>query len=140
MAATIQVALDCADPHRQCAFWAATLGYDVEEVEPGIRQAMEAGFATDDDVATVDGRLVWKTAAACRDPQGVGPRMYFQLVPEAKVVKNRVHVDVRVVAGARDGEVARLVALGATKLYDGRQGPETWVTMADPEGNEFCLT
>ncbi len=140
MSATIQVALDCADPHRQCAFWAAVLGYEVADVADGVASAVAAGFATDDDTATFEGRLVWRTATACRDPAGIGPRLYFQLVPEEKLTKNRVHLDMRVEPGQRAAEVARVSALGATKLYDGRQGPETWVTMADPEGNEFCLT
>jgi hypothetical protein len=55
-------------------------------------------------------------------------------------VKNRVHLDVRVGAERREAEVARLVDLGATELWRGAQGPFEWVTLADPEGNEFCLT
>ena len=61
-------------------------------------------------------------------------------MPEPKAAKNRLHVDIRVGDEGRAAEVARLTALGATKLYDGRLGPQTWVTMADPEGNEFCVT
>ena len=66
--------------------------------------------------------------------------MLFQLVPEAKTVKNRVHLDVHVGADRREDEVARLLALGATELYRASQGPFEWATLADPEGNEFCVT
>ena len=66
--------------------------------------------------------------------------MLFQTVPEPKTVKNRLHLDVRVGAGRREAEVARLLALGATELWRGSQGPFEWVTLADPEGNEFCVT
>ena len=65
--------------------------------------------------------------------------IYFQQVPEAKTAKNRVHIDVRV--GGDDLEAVRqsLVERGTSILYEGRQGPHTWLTMADPEGNEFCV-
>jgi predicted enzyme related to lactoylglutathione lyase len=78
--------------------------------------------------------------AAIRHPTGGAPRVLFQLVPEPKTVKNRVHLDVEVGADRVAAEVARLVARGATVLHEGRQGPHRWVTIADPEGNELCLT
>jgi hypothetical protein len=136
----IQIALDCTDPHAQARFWAAVLGYEVENVEDLVRRMLEAGHATDDDVTEVDGVLAWKTASAMSDPTGARPRWFFQGVPEPKAAKNRMHVDVRVGDEGRSAEVDRLTALGATKLYDGQLGPQTWVTMADPEGNEFCVT
>ncbi|MDP2292518.1 MAG: VOC family protein, partial [Actinomycetota bacterium] len=58
-------------------------------------------------------------------------------VPEPKTVKNRVHLDLHF--DERDEVVARAIASGATKLWDGQLGPQTWVTLADPEGNEFCI-
>jgi hypothetical protein len=64
----------------------------------------------------------------------------FQLVPEAKTVKNRVHLDVWVGAEKVEAERVRLIGRGARFLHRGRQGPHAWVTMADPEGNEFCLS
>ncbi|MEJ7719886.1 MAG: VOC family protein [Ilumatobacteraceae bacterium] len=70
----------------------------------------------------------------------VGARLLFQHVPETKTVKNRVHLDLHVGDDERDGAIARAIELGATKLWDGRQGPQTWVTLADPEGNEFCIS
>jgi catechol 2,3-dioxygenase-like lactoylglutathione lyase family enzyme len=139
MALDFQVSMDCADPHAQCDFWAAALGYRLDGSDPAfIRRMISEGFATDDDTFTIDGELRWKTAAACSDPGGVRPRLYFQLVPEGKVAKNRVHLDLRVTD--RAAEVDRLTALGARKLHDGQQGPQTWVVMADPEGNEFCVS
>ena len=82
---------------------------------------------------------MWAGAAACADPSGVGPRLLFQQVPEDKTVKNRVHLDVRS-GDERDALVARCLEMGATKLWDGQQGPNTWVTLTDPEGNEFCVS
>jgi hypothetical protein len=61
------------------------------------------------------------------------PRLYFQKVPEPKLVKNRVHLDLR--ANDVDAEVARLVEIGAVEIH--RHG--TWVTLRHPEGNEFCV-
>ncbi len=88
------------------------------------------------------------SAFACTDPNGVGPRLFFQRVPEGKVVKNRVHLDVRVGTGLRgeerlaalEAECARLLPLGAVRerlLYDG--GDDSCIVMRDIEGNEFCL-
>lgn len=69
-------------------------------------------------------------------------RLLFIEVPDDKVVKNRMHLDLEPVEGTRDDELARLLAHGATQLADlrGRSGPGTgWVVLADPEGNEFCI-
>ncbi|SEF18175.1 VOC family protein [Jiangella alba] len=116
-----QVTFDCAEPARVADFWCEVLGY----VKP----------ADQPDVAV--------------DPDGVGPRLYFQRVPEGKVVKNRVHLCVRVGTGlvgderlaALEAECARLVPLGATRfqllLADGEE--ESCLVMQDIEGNEFCL-
>ncbi len=139
-APAVQVVIDAADPHGLADFWAAALGYDVEDVEAFARQMLDAGHATDDDVTTHRGRLVWRDAAAARDPADQRPRLLVQRVPEAKTVKNRVHLDLVVGADRRDAEVARIVALGARRLHDGRLGPQAWVTLADPEGNELCVS
>jgi predicted enzyme related to lactoylglutathione lyase len=69
------------------------------------------------------------------DPNGVGPELGFQRVAEAKVTKNRVHLDLLV--DNRDAEVSRLVALGGMEAQTFRDG--AWTVMTDPEGNEFCL-
>ncbi len=136
---TIQVAIDCQDPHRLAAFWAEALRYEVEDHSAIVRAVLDAGHAGPDDVVELDGRLAWREAAACRDPQGSGPRLLFQHVPEPKTAKNRVHLDLHVGEDRRDAEVQRLLGLGATHLWDGQQGPQRWVTLADPEGNELCV-
>ena len=116
-----QVTFDCADPERVARFWCEVLGYV----------------------------LAPNTTTACVDPTGVGPRLYFQQVPEGKAVKNRVHLDVRVGTGlvgaerlaALESECARLLPLGATRglllVADGVN--ESCLNMQDVEGNEFCL-
>ena len=142
MTLTIQIAVDCADPHTLARFWAAAVGYQVEDHHDQITGVLAAGYATDDDTIEIDGRRAWRTAAACSDPSGGRPRLLFQAVPEPKTVKDRIHLDLHLLEGdeAREREVARLIALGATRLWDGQQGPQRWVTMADPEGNEFCVS
>jgi Glyoxalase-like domain len=144
MAYDFQIVVDCADPHVLADWWAETLGWVVEPSDEGfIRKMISEGYATDDDTKTYKGVLVWKEGAAIRHPDGPerGPRkrVLFQLVPESKTVKNRVHLDIRVGAENAESELARLTARGATFLHRGRQGPHTWVTLADPEGNEFCV-
>jgi hypothetical protein len=148
MAVHYKVVFDTADPHRQARFWAEALGYVVEDHGALIRQLLAAGAARDDDVVEVDGRVAWRNAAAVRDPDdpvdeatgvGLGGRVLFQVVPEPKTAKNRVHLDLHVGTGRAAAEVERLTGLGATVLWEGRQGPATWTTLADPEGNEFCV-
>lgn len=121
-------------------WWAEALRWEVEEGDEAfIRSMIEQGRASEDDTTTHAGRLVWRTGAAVVPPAGTtAPRLYFQQVPEAKAAKNRVHLDLR---GAADVEAERrrLVDLGATELWSGQQGPHTWVTLADPEGNELCI-
>ncbi len=91
-------------------------------------------------MTTVDGQLVWRTAAAVRDYDAPERgRLLFQQVPEPKTVKNRVHLDLHLEVDDEQAEVRRLISLGATKLWDGQEGSTTWVTLADPEGNEFCV-
>lgn len=140
MAYDFQVTIDSAEPHPLADWWAETLGWQVEPSdEQFIRKMVDQGYATDADTTTHRGVLVWRTGAAIVEP-GSGRRVLFQLVPEPKTVKNRVHLDVRVGADNVEAELARLTARGATFLHRGRQGPHSWVTVADPEGNEFCIT
>jgi hypothetical protein len=135
----VQCVFDATDPHRLAEFWAGALDYEVENNDALCRQMRDAGYATDEDVEEVDGRLRWRDAAALRPADGSGPRIYIQRVPEPKTVKNRVHLDLHVGAERADTEAERLVGLGARRLYEGQQGPMRWLTMADPEGNEFCV-
>ncbi|WP_306356690.1 MULTISPECIES: VOC family protein [unclassified Nocardia] len=133
-----QVVVDCADPHTQADWWAEALGWEVEpQDEDFIRTMVAQGHASADDTTTHRGKLVWKIGTAIRHPER--PRVLFQLVPEAKTVKNRLHLDIRVGDERRAAEVERLTELGAKPLHEGRQGPFAWVTMADPEDNEFCV-
>jgi hypothetical protein len=107
-----------------------------------IRSMIEQGHATEDQTREYRGALVWREGAAIHpdtEPSPERARILFQEVPEAKTVKNRVHIDLRVGDDDTEAVRARLVARGATVLHSGRQGPHTWVTMADPEGNEFCV-
>ncbi|HEY6276073.1 MAG TPA: VOC family protein [Streptosporangiaceae bacterium] len=144
MAYDFQVVVDAADPHAQADWWAETLGWEVEPSnEDFIRRMIAGGYATDGDTKIHNGQLVWKVGAAINAPGGSAsgrPRVLFQLVPEAKAVKNRLHLDVRAGEEKAEAELARLTSRGATVLHRGQQGPYTWVTLADPEGNEFCLT
>jgi hypothetical protein len=109
------VTADCADPKALSAFWTAALKTSVVfEVEGFVMLA---------------------------PPAEGGPALGFQLVPEERVGKNRLHLDLGVPPGERADEVARLVGLGATELGQ-RGGDEyglVWTTLTDPEGNEFCV-
>lgn len=136
-----QVTFDCAIPERVGRFWCEALGYVVPPPPPGF-----ADWGEFDDAlpAAKQG-----SAFACVDPDGVGPRLFFQRVPEGKTVKNRVHLDIRVAPGldgsdrlaALEAECARLVELGATRLrlLPAADGEESCIVMRDVEGNEFCL-
>jgi hypothetical protein len=136
-----QVTFDCADPERVARFWCEVLGYVVPPPP--------AGFADWDDVDRAQPPEQRGSWFACIDPTGVGPRLFFQRVPEGKVVKNRVHLDVRVGTGlvgeerlaALVAEEARLLPLGATRvlLQVADDEDESCLTMQDVEGNEFCL-
>jgi hypothetical protein len=139
MAISFQCTFDATDPHRLAGFWASALGYQIEDDDDLCRRMLDAGYATTADVEEVGGRYRWRDAVALSDPDAAGPRIYIQRVPEPKVAKNRFHPDLRVGADRRDTEISRLEGLGARRLYDGQQGPLHWVTMADPEGNEFCI-
>ncbi|MFD6419215.1 VOC family protein [Streptomyces sp. NPDC060194] len=108
------ITVDCADAYRLGAFWAEVLGASLaEDDEPGDPEALVESSA---------GTLLFVT------------------VPEPKAVKNRVHLDVQPQDRSRDAEVERLLGLGATLVGDHRRPDGTgWVTLADPEGNEFCV-
>jgi catechol 2,3-dioxygenase-like lactoylglutathione lyase family enzyme len=126
MATSWTLGCDASDPHRLAAFWALALGY-----------VAEAGYD-------------FEHGASIVDPDGALPAIGFLRVPEGKVAKNRMHVDIRV-AGDRPisqatreawirAKVTELVDAGATAVreesYDGQLGH---VVMHDPEGNEFCV-
>jgi hypothetical protein len=134
-----QITFDTADPHAQAAFWAEVLGSVVEDHSDLVDQLVADGRMPAEDKIVVNGRSAFRDVAACRDPSGSEPRLFFQRVPEGKVAKNRIHLDIHVEPSRKADEVARLTGLGAELIgtHDDR-GPLTYV-MRDPEGNEFCL-
>jgi hypothetical protein len=117
------IVIDCHDVHAQARWWAEALGWVV-------------GYEADDEMVIVPPRAMSGQDIPL-DEQG--PGLVFVPVPEGKSVKNRLHIDL---APAPDddqaAEVARLVGLGA-KRVDVGQGERSWVVLADPEGNEFCV-
>jgi predicted enzyme related to lactoylglutathione lyase len=111
------ITVDCADPYRQALFWSEATGWQEDPSDPN-------------NPGDPEGRIV--------SPQGFS--LLFIPVSEGKTVKNRVHLDLIPAIRSRDEEVARLLAIGASLVGDHRRSDGTgWVTMADPEGNEFCV-
>jgi Glyoxalase-like domain len=116
-----ELAIDCADPHGLARFWCSVLDYEVQD--------------EDDEVVTIGSPL----APEGRNHLGpVPPTLTFARVPEGKTVKNRLHVDLTPTDRDQNDEVRRLLDLGARHIDVG-QGDESWVVLADPEGNEFCV-
>ena len=122
------VVFDCRHPASAARFWAAVLdGYEVAPYDDEELARLRAeGIDDPEDDPSV---LV--------EAPGRTPRLWFQLVAEAKVAKNRVHLDI--VADDLDVDVARLVALGAVVLDDQRSPEGGRVVLGDPEGNELCV-
>jgi hypothetical protein len=140
MATTVQVAFDAADPHALARFWAEALGYRQEDHSGIVTQLLAAGRLAEAEVTQIDGRPAFRDVATCVDPDGVGPRLFFQRVPEPKTAKNRVHLDLQVGPERAPAEVERLTALGATVAWTtSDRGPVT-TTLRDPEGNELCVS
>ncbi len=116
-----ELAIDCADPQGLARFWCSVLDYEVQSEDDGI-----------------------VTIGSPRAPEGnhhlgpASPTLTFARVPETKTVKNRLHLDVNPTDRDQDDEVARLLDLGARRADVG-QGEASWVVLADPEGNEFCV-
>lgn len=140
MATQVQVAIDAADPHELAAFWAAALHYAVEDHSAVVAQLLAAGRLPEDEVVTIDGKPAFRDVATARDPDGVGPRLFIARVPEAKTVKNRVHLDLHIGPEGAAAEVERLVALGATVAWTSTDRGPLNTTMRDPQGNEFCVS
>ncbi|MBV1779012.1 VOC family protein [Paeniglutamicibacter sp. ABSL32-1] len=135
-----QVTFDCRDIETMTHFWATALNYSLQEPPEGF--SSWADFAVDQGIPESQ----WRGAVT--DPEGKGPRLYFQPVPEGKTAKNRVHLDINVSEGAATMEegraeaqahVDRCVKAGAT-VTGVFEGNNDWhIVMADPEGNEFCI-
>src|SRR5438128_5381909 len=143
MATKTQVVFDCADPDRLAKFWSEALHYKLQDPPAGFSSWQAALKAW--DVPAEE----WNSASAIVDPEGRGPRIYFQQMDTPKPGKNRNHIDMNVSGGPRiptaerkkqiHPEVERLRKLGATKHREWEEPREYWVVMLDPEGNEFCL-
>jgi hypothetical protein len=146
MAVRYQLVIDCADPDRLARFWAAALNYEFEPPPDG--------FATWDDywreVGVPEDELGIGVDCIV-DPAGGGPRIWFQVVPDIKTIKNRLHLDVHAGGGRSvplatrrervDAEAQRLCELGATIVaVNSQEGLDHYaVAIKDPEGNEFDI-
>jgi hypothetical protein len=143
VAIAIQVVFDCQDPDRLAHFWAEILGYQLDPPPPGY-DSWEA-WLTEHGIPESE----WNSASAVSDPDGRGPRIYFQRVPELKERKNRVHLDVNAGGGrgtpddqrraAVDTAADRAIVIGATKVRLVEERDQRHYVMQDPEGNEFCI-
>jgi len=112
------ITFDCADAYGLAAFWSQVTGYQEDPEDPNEPEHTEALLVAPDGLV----------------------RLLFINVPEAKTVKNRVHLDIMPADRTRDEEVDRLLGLGARLIADHRRPDGTgWAVLADPEGNEFCV-
>ena len=144
MGTEFQVTFDCHDPAALAAFWAAALGYKVADPPPGF----DTWDAALEAMGVPEERR--NDASALVDPDGSGPRIFLQRVPESKTVKNRIHLDVRAAPGLTGDDrmavleqrSADLVAIGAARVSRHEPAPPMTgghIVMTDPESNEFCL-
>jgi hypothetical protein len=146
MAVSYQLVMDCRSPESQAEFWAAALRY--------VLAPPPDGFGSWDDFYRSIGvpeEELGGGVDSIVDPKGEGPRIWFQIVPEEKTIKNRIHIDVAVGGGRGnslevrrkrvEAEAARLVGLGATRVRAlAAEGLDHYaVAMSDPEGNEFDI-
>ena len=146
MVARFQLVIDCADPEPLAHFWVAALGYELEPPPDGFASWDE--YWRDRGVPEDELGI---GADCIVDPSGRGPRIWFQVVPERKTIKNRLHLDISVSGGRAvpietrrqrvDAEAARLADLGALLVgVHETEGLDHYaVAMQDPEGNEFDI-
>ncbi len=143
MSLGIQIVYDCNDPRRLSEFYAAALGYKLQD--PPESFATWEAFLTSNGVPQEE----WNDGSSVVDPEGKGPRIYFQRMDTPKPEKNRLHLDLNASGGRKvleaerrrriDAEVGRILALGrgAKKVSESDDANFYFVTMLDPEGNEF---
>lgn len=117
-----ELAIDCADPGSLAQFWCSVLDYEVQD--------------QDDESVTIGSPAVPEGRSR---PGPVPPALTFAQVPEGKVVKNRLHLDINPTDREQDEEVRRLIDLGARHADVGQGDDVSWVVLADPAGNEFCV-
>src|SRR5947209_20568041 len=116
-----ELIIDCHDPKALAEFWCGVLGYTITDQEDG-----------DVEISS------WNPTAEAFREKPQPPTLLFTQVPEGKMIKNRIHIDVSPIDSSQQEEVDRLLALGARHVDIG-QGEQRWVVLADPEGNEFCV-
>jgi predicted enzyme related to lactoylglutathione lyase len=108
-----ELVIDAHDVRAQARWWAEVLDYTLTDEE--------------------------EDAVEISAPDGRSPRLVFARVPEDKTVKNRLHIDLNATDRDQEAEVQRLVAMGAQHIDIGQRPDQSWVVLADPEGNEFCV-
>ena len=143
MAFKLQVVFDCRDPSSLSAFYAEALHYKQQDPPVGYQSWQD--WLREQGVPEAE----WNSAGAIVDPEGKGPRIYFQQMDTPKLGKNRVHIDINASGGLKvpfgerkrqvDAEVERLRTFGARKHHELGETGEYCVIMLDPEGNEFCV-
>ena len=146
MAVSYQLVVDCTSPDRLAHFWAEALHYVIAPPPSGFASwddFYRSIGVPEDELGIGDDSIV--------EPAGERPRIWFQVVPEKKSIKNRMHIDVNASGGRGsslevrrervEAEAERLAALGATRLRTvAEEGLDHYaVAMADPEGNEFDI-
>ncbi|MFF4790827.1 VOC family protein [Streptomyces sp. NPDC001276] len=143
-----KLVIDAADPHAQADFWAAALHYEVEDNSALVERLLKLGALPGEATVEFHGRPAFRDLIGVRHPDdpydeergtGLGRRLLFQRVPEAKSGKNRLHLDLHPGEGRRADEVERLKGLGARVLRHVREHGGEWMVMEDPEGNVFCV-
>jgi Glyoxalase-like domain len=146
MAVSYQLVIDCTSPEPLAHFWAEALHYVIAPPPPGFDSwdAFYGSIGVPEDQLGTGSDII-------EDPNGEGPRIWFQIVPEKKSIKNRIHIDVNASGGRGspldtrrervEAEAARLVSLGATRLHTNvEEGLDHYaVALTDPEGNEFDI-
>ena len=143
MSRKIQIVFDCQDPEKLAEFYAEALHYKFQDPPNGFKSwqdALKSWGVPEEE---------WNSASAIVDPDGKGPRIYFQQMDTEKLGKNRVHLDLNASDGSRVSiqerkkqvktEVERLLKIGATEQREWEEEREYWVVMLDPEKNEFCV-
>lgn len=143
MAFRLQVVFDCRDPSNLSEFYAKALHYKLQDPPKGYPSWED--FLKERGIPEQE----WNSASAIVDPEGMGPRIYFQQMDTPKLGKNRLHIDINASGGMRvplderktqvNKEVERLVSLGAIRHHELEESGEYCVVMLDPEGNEFCI-
>ncbi len=143
MALKAQIVYDCSDPDSLAKFYAEALHYKLQDPPEGFKsweEALKAWNIPEEE---------WNAASAIIDPEGEGPRFYFQKMDTPKLGKNRLHIDIKASKGSQVSledrkeavgtEVERLLKFGAKKQREWEEQGQYWVVMLDPDGNEFCV-